>query len=113
MTQAHRWAVVAISVLDEDQAAELHGIDLMDRMDELAGVLTSGRLETVRGPICTECRVHWRDVFAQPDKPWPCPGKRPAGLGGPLAPPETRKPRQQRRAEQRQAVKKAQTRSGR
>lgn len=108
----HRWAVVAVTILDADAAADLAAMDVTDRLDHVCEIIgqrapgeISGGPETVRGPLCTECRVHWRDVYAQPDKPWPCYGQRPAALGGPLVPPDLRMPRQQRRRAQRAAAK--------
>lgn len=103
----HRWAVVAVSVIDEDQAEALEGMDETTRRDLVCDIVASGEVEAVRGPMCTECVVGWGDVHAA-TTPWPCPGKRPPKLGGELLQPEQRLTRQQRRARQRDAVKAAQ-----
>lgn len=101
----HAWGLVIIGKLTDDQAKALAATDTPSRFEQVHELLDASEPVAVRGPICTECRVHWRDVYAQPDKPWPCKGTRPAPLGGPLVPPDTRTTRQQRRAAQRAAVK--------
>lgn len=90
----HRWGIVTVHELTPTQAAaihELHGP--ADRSEPLHGATPI----EVRGPICLDCRVHWRDVHHQPDKPWPCPGIRPNELDGPVVQPEHHLSRQQRR----------------
>lgn len=97
----HTWGVAVVSDLTDEQAAELAQLDLPERLAQLGRFV--GEPRAVRGPICQQCRVHWRDVYRQPSKPWPCPGRRPDSLGGPLLPAEVAKPRQQTRAERRAA----------
>lgn len=110
----HRWAAAVVVELDEDQARALAAMDADERarrVHELVPALPEGQVlggpKAVRGPMCEDCRVHWREVYAQPDKPWPCPGKRPERLGGPLLPPDKRLTRQQRRAQRRKDTKAA------
>lgn len=86
----HRWTVVTVTVLDPRRAAELAPMDLPERLHRIGEIV--GRSEgvtggpiVVSGPLCEACRVHWDDVHAQ-HPPWPCPGKRPAELGGSLLP---------------------------
>lgn len=112
MPSEHKWTVVAIVRVDVERAAEIHEMDgpeRLQRLDEIFPALPpdriNGPVETVRGPICSDCRVHWRDVHAVPDKPWPCPGAKPATFGGPLVPPDRRLTRQERRRRQREAVR--------
>lgn len=98
----HRWAVVVVASLDDQAAAELQVLDAPERFEALSSILELAALEQVRGPICLQCRVHWRDVYAKPDKPWPCPGIRPQALGGPLVQ-SGRRTRSESRRERRQA----------
>lgn len=104
----HRWAVAVVADLDVDTARTLAATASMPaRLDGLCELLLPAdrlpRVTAVRGPMCSECRVTWEDVHADTTRPWPCPGKRPKALGGPLVPNQRRKSRQERRAEQRKA----------
>lgn len=93
----HRWAVAVVVHLDAEQAATLAA------NPSIAIELEAER--EARGPLCEDCRVHWRDVHADPAKPWPCPGARPAQLGGVLLGADEPLPRRERRAKQRKAAK--------
>lgn len=101
----HRWRAVAIVPLDEDDAALIATMDTAPRLQALRSRIernaqTLADVVVVRGPICSECRVAWEDVHAE-SEPWPCPGRRPDELGGPLTDPTASRlapNRQQRRA---------------
>lgn len=104
----HRWTLVVLVDLSEKGAAALNAMDVADRLEHLHQLVPapargeSTPVRQVRGPICADCRVHWRDVHASA-MPWPCPGKRPEVLGGPLVAPQPTLTRQERRRQQRQA----------
>lgn len=102
----HRWSLVVIGSLDEATARELMDVDAAERFDRVHELVDATRLEQVRGPVCAECRVSLRDVeaMAKAGRDWPCQ-PRPKALGGPLAPPEERLTRQQRRAKHRRESK--------
>lgn len=102
----HVWAFVTIVEVDEDLARTLALDDQFGRLERAAGVVAEQGPTVVRGPMCSECRVSWWDVHRS-TKPWPCPGARPAALGGSLVPPLQHLSRQQRRGKQRQAAKAA------
>lgn len=98
---------MVLADLSDGQAEAFAGLSSLERLEELRSIVAPegelARARAVRGPLCSECRVSWEDVHADTTKPWPCPGKRPKALGGPLAPAQRRKSRQERRAEQRKA----------
>lgn len=98
----HRWGAAAVADLDEDQAAEFARMDMPARVAWVSA-LAHQVVTAVRGPLCAECRVAWETVYVRPDQPWPCPGRRPDEIGGPLLPAERPVPRQQRRSERREA----------
>lgn len=111
--RAHRWSAVAIASLEEADAERLAATPMAERLDTICETFGPApgdivRVRALRGPICSECRVSWEDVHADPRKPWPCPGVRPDALGGPLVNPvASRKApnRQQQRAKHRKAMK--------
>lgn len=80
--QAHHWGLAVIVDLDESAARQLAATDLPERIETAQAWAGAGNVRTVRGPLCAACGVTWRVVHRQPDKPWPCPGKRPEELGG-------------------------------
>lgn len=106
----HRWALVVVTRLTDRLAAKLTTLDYHERLDLLDDLRTDGapskQPSAMRGPVCLECRVDYETVHRDPAKPWPCPGKRPAALGGSLFDQATtpKLTRPQRRQMQRKAV---------
>lgn len=107
----HRWAIVAVTRLTDERAAQIAGLEYLDRLamlDEMRHDATTltGQPAALRGPVCTECRVDWATVHRDEHNPWPCPGKRPGPLGGSLnehlQSPKLSRP--QRRRQRREAV---------
>lgn len=93
----HHWAAAALAPLTLERATELAALDAPDRLNRLIEFV-AGALE-LRGPVCRDCRVHWRDA-----ERFKCPGKRPEPLGGPLDKPERVLSRQERRLLARKGV---------
>lgn len=99
----HRWSVGVIHALNEAQARRVAAMDMSERLDFIAQL--DADPVRIRGPLCLECGVQRRFLDRQPDKPWPCPGKRPESLGAAPAVADPTPPRQQIRAQRRKSDK--------
>lgn len=103
----HRWGVGVVLALTEEQARQVASHDDMATRAEVVRELLDSESwpKAIRGPLCERCGVQRHYLDRQPDKLWPCPGRRPEAMGGQLRGPRPEPTRQATRAQRRAAEK--------